>query len=166
MLSAHGLDDPGKPAKLDAIDWRILAELQKDARMTNVDLAARVALSAPPCLRRVPELQRSRVIASNHAVFKLPRLGYQLMAFAFVKLESQSEADLSAFEVQIRSWDIVREAYMLSGDTDFLLKCVAPDIVSFQNFVIRELTAAPNVSSVKTAFTIKAAKNEPGAPLN
>jgi DNA-binding Lrp family transcriptional regulator len=166
MLSAHGLDDPSKPARLDAIDWRILAELQKDARMTNVELASRVGLSAPPCLRRVRELERSGVIAGYRAIFSLPRLGFQLTAFAFVKLESQSEGDLSAFEAQARSWDIVREAYMLSGDTDFLLKCVAPDIVTFQNFVIRELTAAPNVSSVKTAFTIKAVKNEPGAPLN
>jgi DNA-binding Lrp family transcriptional regulator len=166
MASARTLDDFAKPAKLDATDWRILAELQKDGRMTNVELATRVGLSAPPCLRRVRELERSGVIAGYHAAFNLPRLGYHLMAFAYVKLESQSEADLSAFESRARQWDIVREAYMLSGDTDFLLKCVAPDVVAFQNFIIRELTAAPNVSSVKTAFTIKTAKCEPGAPLD
>ena len=155
-----------KSIKLDATDWRILAELQKNGRMTNVELAQRVGLSAPPCLRRVRELERSGVIAGYHAAFNLPRLGYHLTSFAFVKLESQSEADLSAFETRIRQWDIVREAYMLSGDTDFLLKCVAPDVVTFQNFIIRELTAAPNVSSVKTAFTIKTSKCEPGAPLD
>ncbi len=165
MASARTLDDVTKPVKLDATDWRILAELQKDGRMTNVELASRVGLSAPPCLRRVRELERSGVIAGYHAAFNLPRLGYHLTAFAFVKLESQSEADLSAFEARAREWDIVREAFMLSGDTDFLLKCVAPDVVTFQNFIIRELTAAPNVSSVKTAFTIKTAKLEPGAPL-
>jgi len=158
-------DDATKPAKLDATDWRILAELQKDGRITNVALAGRVGLSAPPCLRRVRELERCGVIAGYHAAFNLPRLGYHLTAFAYVKLESQSEADLSAFEARVRQWDIVREAYMLSGDIDFLLKCVAPDVVTFQNFVIRELTAAPNVNSVKTAFTIKTAKHEPGAPL-
>jgi len=166
MASARALNNASKPIKLDATDWRILAELQRDGRITNVELASRVGLSAPPCLRRVRELERSGVIAGYHAVFNLPRLGYHLTAFAFVKLESQSEADLAAFEERTRQWDIVREAYMLSGDTDFLLKCVAPDVVAFQNFVIRELTAAPNVSSVKTAFTIKTAKNELGAPLD
>jgi DNA-binding Lrp family transcriptional regulator len=166
MASGRPGDDFNKSVKLDATDWRILAELQRDGRMTNVELAARVGLSAPPCLRRVRELERSGVIAGYHAAFNLPRLGYHLTAFAFVRLESQSEADLSTFESRVRQWEIVREAYMLSGDTDFLLKCVAPDVVTFQNFIIRELTAAPNVSSVKTAFTIKTAKFEPGAPLD
>lgn len=165
MATVRQLSGLAKPTKLDATDWRILAELQKDGRITNVELATRVGLSAPPCLRRVRELERNGVIAGYHAAFNLPRLGFHLTAFAYVKLESQSEADLSAFESRIRQWDIVREAYMLSGDIDFLLKCVAPDVVSFQNFVIRELTAAPNVNTVKTAFTIKTAKSEPGAPL-
>ncbi|MFY9642493.1 MAG: Lrp/AsnC family transcriptional regulator [Rhodomicrobium sp.] len=165
MASVRALQDVTKPTKLDATDWRILAELQKDGRITNVKLATRVGLSAPPCLRRVRELERCGVIAGYHAAFNLPRLGYHLTAFAYVKLESQSEADLSAFEGRVRQWDIVREAYMLSGDIDYLLKCVAPDVVTFQNFVIRELTAAPNVNSVKTAFTIKTAKQEPGAAL-
>src|SRR3974390_1916278 len=109
MASARTLEDSVKPLKLDATDWRILAELQRDGRITNVELAARVGLSAPPCLRRVRELERSGVIAGYHAAFNLPGLGYHLTAFAFVKLESQSEADLSAFEKRIRQWDIVRE---------------------------------------------------------
>ncbi len=165
MASARTIEDSGKPVKLDATDWRILAELQRDGRITNVELAARVGLSAPPCLRRVRELERSGVIAGYHAAFNLPRLGFHLTAFAFVRLESQSEADLSAFEGRARQWDICREAYMLSGDWDYILKCVAPDVVTFQNFIIRELTAAPNVNSVKTAFTIKTSKLEPGASL-
>ncbi|MBT3070547.1 Lrp/AsnC family transcriptional regulator [Rhodomicrobium sp. Az07] len=165
MASVRTLEDSTIPTKLDATDWKILAELQRDGRITNVELAARVGLSAPPCLRRVRELERTGIIAGYHAVFNLPRLGFHLTAFAFVRLESQSEADLSAFEARIRQWEIVREAFMLSGDTDFLLKCVAPDLVTFQNFIIRELTAAPNVSSVKTSFTIKTAKSEPGAAI-
>ncbi len=165
MATVRALQDVTKPTKLDATDWRILAELQKDGRITNVELATRVGLSAPPCLRRVRELERCGVIAGYHAAFNLPRLGYHLTAFAYVKLESQSEGDLSAFEWRVRQWDIVREAFMLSGDIDYLLKCVAPDVVTFQNFVIRDLTAAPNVNSVKTAFTIKTAKHEPGAAL-
>ncbi|HZV20758.1 MAG TPA: Lrp/AsnC family transcriptional regulator [Hyphomicrobiales bacterium] len=165
MAPPQRMKDEATPAKLDKIDWRILTELQKHGRISNVELAERVGLSAPPCLRRVRALERSGVIAGYHAAFNLPRLGFHLTAFAFVTLESQAEADLAAFEARIRRWDIVREAYMLSGETDFLLKCVAPDLVTFQNFIIRELTAAPNVTSVKTAFTIKAVKNEPAAPL-
>jgi len=165
MVILRAADEVSKTLKLDATDWRILAELQRDGRMTNVELAARVGLSAPPCLRRVRELERSGVIEGYHASFNLPRLGFHLTAFAFVRLESQSEADLSTFELCTRSWDIVREAHMLSGETDFILKCVSPDVVTFQNFIIRDLTTAPNVSSVKTAFTIKTSKNEPGAPF-
>lgn len=166
MAAARIFNDVTKSLKLDAIDWRILAELQKDGRMTNVELATRVGLSAPPCLRRVRELERRGVIEGYHAAFNLPHLGFHLTAFAYVKLESQSDADLTAFEARVRQWHIVREAYMLSGDIDYLLKCVAPDVVTFQNFVIRELTAAPNVNSVKTAITIKTAKSEPGAALD
>jgi len=166
MAMARTMDEQSRGVKLDATDWRILAELQRDGRITNVELAARVGLSAPPCLRRVRELERAGIIAGYHAAFNLPRLGFHLTAFAFVRLESQSESDLSAFEALTREWDIVREAYMLSGEIDFILKCVAADVVTFQNFIIRELTAAPNVSSVKTSFTIKIAKNEPGAPLD
>ena len=128
MASVRTLDESTMPAKLDATDWRILAELQKDGRITNVELASRVGLSAPPCLRRVRELERTGVIAGYHAIFNLPRLGFHLTAFAFVRLESQAEGDLLAFEARARQWEIVREAYMLSGDTDFLLKCVAPDL--------------------------------------
>lgn len=166
MVSVRAPNEHLLTAKLDATDWRILAELQRNGRMTNVELASRVGLSAPPCLRRVRELERSGVISGYHAAFNLPRLGFHLTAFAFVRLESQSEADLADFETRTRHWEIVREAYMLSGETDFILKCVAPDVVSFQNFVIRDLTAAPNVSNVRTAFTIKTTKHEPGAPLD
>jgi DNA-binding Lrp family transcriptional regulator len=166
MVSVRAPHESFATAKLDAIDWRILAELQRNGRMTHVELASRVGLSAPPCLRRVRELERSGVISGYHAAFNLPRLGFHLTAFAFVRLEGQSEADLTDFESRVRRWDIVREAFMLSGDTDFILKCVAPDLVTFQNFIIRDLTATPNVNSVRTAFTIKTAKLEPGAPLD
>lgn len=165
MVILRAQEEATRGIKLDATDWRILAELQKDGRITNVELATRVGLSAPPCLRRVRELERSGIIEGYHASFNLPRLGYHLTAFAFVRLESQSESDLTSFEVRARQWEIVRELHMLSGDVDFILKCVASDLVTFQNFIIRELTTSPNVSSVKTALTIKTSKNEPGAPL-
>ena len=82
-----------------------------------------------------------------------------------VGLHSQKEADLIAFEKTVQAWDVVRESYMLSGEVDFLLKCVAPDLQSFQNFVISELTAAANVASVRTALTIRRTKDEPIVPI-
>jgi transcriptional regulator, AsnC family len=82
-----------------------------------------------------------------------------------VGLHSQAEADLRAFENRVLGWPLVREAYMMSGEMDYVLKCVAPDLTTFQNFVLRELTAAPNVASVKTALAIRRAKREPGVPI-
>lgn len=152
-------------ARLDDIDWKILAELQNDGRMTNVELARRVGISAPPCLRRVRALEDAGIIQGFRALLDEKELGYDVIAFAMVGLHSQSEADLVAFEERVRDWAYVREAWMLSGEVDFLLKCVAPDIKTFQLFIIQDLTAAENVDSVKTSLTIRQAKNEPIVPF-
>lgn len=152
-------------SRLDVIDWRILKELQADGRITNVALAQRVGISAPPCLRRVRALEEAGVITGYHAQLDEQMLGFELTAFAMVGLHSQAEADLRAFENRVLGWPLVREAYMMSGEMDYVLKCVAPDLTTFQNFVIRELTAAPNVASVKTALAIRRAKREPGVPI-
>lgn len=148
-------------ARLDAIDWQILKELQDDGRMTNVELAKRVGISAPPCLRRVRALEAAGLIRGYRTLLDEKQLGFEVTAFAMVGLQSQTEADLIAFEEKVKSWPIVRESYMLSGEVDFLLKCVAPDLQSFQSFIIRDLTAAPNVDSVRTALTIRRTKDEP-----
>ena len=92
-------------------------------------------------------------------------LGFELTAFAMVGLHAQSEPDLRAFENRVLGWPLVRECYMMSGETDYILRCVAPDLGTFQDFVIKELTAAPNVASVKTSLAIRRAKNEPGVPI-
>lgn len=152
-------------ASLDATDWRILNELQANGRITNVELAGKVGISPPPCLRRVRALEEAGIIARYVALLDEKQVGFEAIAFAFVGLHSQSEADLRKFENLVISWPLVREAYMLSGETDFLLKCVAPDLTSFQDFVINELTAAPNVASVKTTLVIRRAKFEPGVPV-
>jgi DNA-binding Lrp family transcriptional regulator len=152
--------------KLDRIDWLILRELQADGRMTNVELANRVGISPPPCLRRVRGLEQAGFILGYHAQLNPKLLGYDLEAYAMVRLASQAEADRIAFEELARSWSIVRECTMLSGDIDFMLKCVAPDLTSFQNFVIRDLTAAPNVDHVRTALAMRSVKYEPGLPLD
>jgi len=151
--------------RLDPIDRRILAELQADGRMTNVELARRVGISAPPCLRRVRTLEESGYIRGYHAEVDARELGFEVQVFASVGLQSQAEADLSAFEERCRSWPLVRECHMLNGEVDFILKCVAPDLSTFQQFLTGELTAADNVASVKTSLVIRGAKDEPGVPF-
>ncbi len=151
--------------RLDPIDWRILRELQSDGRMTNVALAERVGLSPPPCLRRVRALEEAGIISGYTVLLDEKMLGFSVTAFVLVGLHSQSEADLRAFENRILSWPFVREAHMLSGESDYALQCVAPDLNGFHEFLLRELTSAPNVASVKTHLAIKRAKREPGVPM-
>jgi DNA-binding Lrp family transcriptional regulator len=150
---------------LDSIDLKLLDELQSDGRITNVDLAAKVGLTAPPCLRRVRALEQSGVIKSYHAEVDPAALGYTISVFAMVSLKSQAEADLKAFEDHIRSIPEVRECHMLNGEIDFILKILAKDLQSFQELLTTQLTSAPNVSSVKTSLTIRTAKDQPGVPI-
>ncbi|KRS16650.1 Lrp/AsnC family transcriptional regulator [Roseovarius indicus] len=152
--------------RLDEIDRKILAELQADGRMTNVELAKRVGISAPPCLRRVRTLEESGYIQGYHAKVDARELGFEVQVYAMVGLQSQAEADLSAFEARCRAWPLVRECHMLNGEVDFILKCVAPDLSTFQRFLTEELTAAENVGSVKTSLVIRGAKDEPGVPFD
>lgn len=152
--------------KLDRIDWLILQELQANGRITNIELARRVGISAPPCLRRVRALEKAGFILGYHARLNPKLLGFDVEGYAMVRLTSQSERDLNAFETLAQSWIYVRECAMLSGDVDFLLKCIAPDFQAFQNFIIRDLTAAPNVDHVRTALTIRVSKSEAGLPLD
>ncbi|MHA6325373.1 Lrp/AsnC family transcriptional regulator [Roseivivax sp. CAU 1753] len=151
--------------RLDLIDRKILAELQADGRMTNVELAKRVGISAPPCLRRVRALEEQGFIRGYHADVDPRSLGFEVQVFAMVGLQSQAEADLSAFEERCRAWPLVRECHMLNGEVDFILKCVSPDLSTFQSFLTGALLTAPNVGSVKTSLVIRGAKDEPGVPF-
>jgi len=153
-------------SKLDPIDRKILAELQADGRMTNVELARRVGISAPPCLRRVRTLEEAGYIRGYHAQVNARDLGFEVQVFAMVGLHSQAEADLSRFEQRCRDWPIVRECHMLNGEIDFILKCVAPDLSSFQRFLTEQLLAADNVITVKTSLVIRGAKLAPGVPFD
>ena len=152
--------------RLDPIDRMILAELQADGRMTNVELAKRVGISAPPCLRRVRTLEEAGFIKGYHAKVDARELGFEVQVFAMVGLQSQAEADLSKFEQRCREWPLVRECHMLNGEVDFILKCVAPDLSTFQSFLTEQLTAAENVASVKTSLVIRGAKEQPGVPFD
>ncbi|MFP4275174.1 MAG: Lrp/AsnC family transcriptional regulator [Paracoccaceae bacterium] len=153
-------------ARLDPIDRKILAELQADGRMTNVELARRVGISAPPCLRRVRTLEEQGYIQGYHAKVDARELGFEVQVFAMVGLQSQAESDLAAFEARCRAWPLVRECHMLNGEVDFILKCVAPDLSTFQSFLTGQLTAAENVASVKTSLVIRCAKDDPGVPFD
>jgi DNA-binding Lrp family transcriptional regulator len=152
--------------RLDPIDRKILAELQADGRMTNVELAKRVGISAPPCLRRVRTLEEAGYIRGYHAEVDARELGFEVQVFAMVGLISQAEADLSAFEDRCRDWSLVRECHMLNGEVDFILKCCAPDLSTFQTFLTEDLLKADNVASVKTSLVIRGAKDEPGVPFD
>ncbi len=151
-------------SRLDAIDRNILKELQENGRITNVELARRVGISAPPCLRRVRALEEAGFIKGYRALLDEKMLGFEVTVFAMVHLSSQAEADLVAFESFVQAQPLVRECWMLSGEIDFILKCVAPNLSTFQAFVT-ELTAAPHVRNVKTSLTLRNSKNAPMVPL-
>jgi DNA-binding Lrp family transcriptional regulator len=150
---------------LDEIDLKLLEELQDDGRITNVELARKVGLTAPPCLRRMRTLEKDGVIRSYHADVDPAMLGYTITVFAMVSLKSQAEEDLKAFELHVAAIPYVRECHMLNGEIDFILKIVARDLQSFQELLTSKLTSAPNVSSVKTSLTIRTAKDIPGVPI-
>jgi DNA-binding Lrp family transcriptional regulator len=150
---------------LDRIDRQILSLLQEDGRMTNVELAERVGLTAPPCLRRVRALEESGAIGGYHASLNPALLGYTITVFALVSLRSQAESDLAAFEAHVAGIPEVRECHMLNGEIDFILKIVATDLKAFQDILTTRLTTAHNVSSVKTSLTIRTSKQLPGIPV-
>ena len=174
-------------SKLDKIDRKILSELQSDGRMTNVDLAKKVGISAPPCLRRVRSLEEGGYIKGYHAIIENSALGFQVKVFAMVGLVSQAESDLSAFEEKCDDWPLVRECHMLNGEVDFILTLsalpvppVVPTLSSNQIGSLptapaytapaiagatEELTAAENVASVKTSLVIRGSKEETGVPF-
>jgi DNA-binding Lrp family transcriptional regulator len=151
--------------KLDSIDLRILTELQANGRITNVELSRRAKITAPPCLRRMRALEKTGFIQGYHADLDAKALGFEVTAYVFVRLSSQHDTDLKHFEERVRTWPAVRECYMLSGEVDFLLKCVAKDLSSFQGFVTETLTAEKNVASVKSSLVIHSSKNEAGVPI-
>ncbi|MCB1511901.1 MAG: Lrp/AsnC family transcriptional regulator [Hyphomicrobiaceae bacterium] len=152
-------------ARLDATDWKILRELMADGRITNVTLAQRAGITPPPCLRRLRALEEAGYVRGYHARVDEAMLGYSIGVFVMVTLHNHAQSDLRAFEDAVLRWPVVRECYMMSGDSDYLLRCVAQDMPSFQEFLLGQLTPTPNVASVKTQVTIRKTKDEPGVPV-
>jgi DNA-binding Lrp family transcriptional regulator len=155
---------PDSIDNLDAVDRQILSELQADGRMTNVELARRVELSAPPCLRRVRRLEDGGIIRGYHAEVDPVALGWPITFFALVGLESQKQAMLEAFQNEVKAWPEVRECHMIRGGGDFLLRLVARD-TAHENVLTQKLTGHDSVSRVQTLQTIHTAKQVPGVPL-
>lgn len=151
--------------KLDQIDISILNDLQNNGRITNVELAKRAGISAPPCLRRVNALEDQGIIASYHAHLNPQMLGFTVTIFSEVALTSQNDADLRIFEEKIKEWPLVRECYMVTGGADFLLKIIAQDFDAYQNFLSTQLSTFHLVSQIKTRMVIRASKKQPGIPL-
>jgi len=154
------------PLSLDAVDRAILRTLQDEGGITNVELARRVGLTAPPCLRRVRALEEAGAIRGYHAALDPAALGYGITVIALVSLRSQAEEDLRRFEAHVATLREVRECHMVNGEIDFILKIVAHDLQSFQAFLTSELTAAPGVAGVKTSLTIRTSKDAPGVPVD
>jgi DNA-binding Lrp family transcriptional regulator len=149
---------------LDAIDRRILSELQANGRITNVELARRAGISAPPCLRRVRRLEEAGVIRGYHADPDPQKLGWEITFFAIVGLDSQKEAVLAAFEQTVGTWPEVRECHMIRGGGDFLLKLVARETTQ-ENQLTQKLTGLPTVARVQTLQTIRTSRLLAGVPL-
>ncbi|MFQ6018315.1 MAG: Lrp/AsnC family transcriptional regulator [Kiloniellaceae bacterium] len=150
--------------KLDRIDLNILEDLQRNGRITNVELARRAGISAPPCLRRVRALEQAGYIRNYHADLDAAALGFEVLFFALVGLDSQSEGVLIGFEKLIAGWPEVRECHMVRGPCDFLLKIVARN-TAHENELTTMLTSAPHVAKVQTIPAIRTSKFRPGVPI-
>ncbi|MBM3602781.1 MAG: Lrp/AsnC family transcriptional regulator [Alphaproteobacteria bacterium] len=154
-----------RPIKLDTIDRNILRTLQETGRKSNIDLAEEVGLSAPPCLRRVKILEEEGFIKGYHAELNPEKIGFRVVVYAKISLHTNSDEDLDAFEALLADWPMVREAYMLAGDDDYLLKVVAESWEHYQGFVTSQLANAPNVAKLSSTLVVKTAKNAYGVPV-
>ncbi len=150
--------------KLDQIDRRILRDLQDDGRMTNVELARRAGISAPPCLRRVRALEQAGFLRGYHAEVDAEALGFEVAFFALVGLDSQAESVLTAFEKLVAQWPEMRECHMVRGAGDFMLKLVARN-TAHENELTTKLTSAPHVANVQTIQVIRTSRHLSGVPI-
>lgn len=154
-----------KRSGLDKIDVNILKTLQDNGRVTNVELAKDVGISAPPCLRRVRALEDAGYISGYNAQINPALMGYSVTVFAMVKLKSQSDEALKVFDEHINALPMVRECFMIAGDFDYMLKIVAKSWDEYQEFLTKSLTSAPSVDAVKSSLSMRNVKQLPGIPI-
>ncbi len=151
---------------LDPIDLRILDRLQQDGRITNVELSKAIGLSPSPCLRRVRELEEAGVIDRYAAVLDQTAVGLSLSVFVQVTLERQVETALETFERTIGERPEVMECYLMTGDSDYLLRVAVADVASYERFLKNHLTRIPGVASIKSSFALNRVKYETALPLS
>lgn len=153
------------PFTPDTTDWRILRLLQDNARLSNVELARAVNLSPSPCLARVRALEAAGYISRYVTVLDPLKLGLQLSVFIRVRLERQIEPSLEAFEKAMLDRPEVMECYLMTGDADYLLRVVVPDMQSLQDFIVNFLSRVPSVGNIQSSFSLKQVKYQTALPL-
>ena len=151
--------------QLDAVDLRILAELQQDGSLTNVELARRVHLSPSPCLARVKALEAAGVIERYVALASAKQLGLGLSVFINISLKSQAKDSLAAFERRIAEHDEVMECYLMTGDSDYLIRVAVPDIAALERFILEQLTPIPGIEKIRSSFALKQVRYKTALPL-
>lgn len=150
---------------MDAIDLRILGQLQDDSSLTNVELARRVHLSPSPCLARVKALEAAGVIQRYVALADPKALGLGLSVFISISLKEQSKAALAEFERRIGEHDEVMECYLMTGDSDYLIRVAVPDIAALERFILNQLTPIPGVEKIRSSFALKQVRYKTALPL-
>ncbi len=155
-----------RPIELDSIDWKILAALQNEARIANVDLAERVNLSPSPCLARVRALEREGFISRYVTLLDPSAVGFGVSVFVQVRLERQVQSSLVAFEKAVTARPEVMECYLMTGTSDYLLRVVVPDLQEFQKFVTGVMSRIPGVGSIQSSFALKQVKYSTALPLS
>jgi len=150
---------------LDEVDARILDELQRDAKLTNVELAARVHLSPSPCLARVRRLERSGLISRYVTLLDPLRVGLSVSVFIQVRLEQQVERALEVFEAAMNEHPEVMECYLMTGDSDYLIRVVVPDIPALERFIVDSLARIEGVANIRSSFALKQVKYQTALPI-
>lgn len=150
---------------LDDIDRRILTELQRDGRLSNQDLATRIGISPSPCWRRVRGLESAGVIRGYAALVDPAALGLNVSVFTQVSLERQEEKTLQVFEAAVAGWPEIMECYLMTGDADYLLRVVVPDLAAYEQFLMRKLTRIRGIASIKSSFALRSVKYRTDLPI-
>jgi len=151
--------------QFDAVDLRILGELQAAARLTNAELAQRVHLSPSPCLARVRTLEQSGVISRYVTLLDPRSVGLNVSVFIQVRLARQIEAALETFEAAIARFEEIMECYLMTGDADYLLRVVVGDLDELQHFIVNKLARIDGVESIKSSIALKNVKYNTAFPL-
>jgi DNA-binding Lrp family transcriptional regulator len=154
-----------KTPTLDEIDRRILVELQRDGRLTNQDLAGRIGVSASPCWRRVRALEEAGVIKGYAALVDPAALGLNVSVFTQVSLERQEKKALQVFETAVGEWPEIMECYLMTGDADYLLRVVVPDLAAYERFLMARLTRIRGIASIMSSFALRSVKYRTDLPI-